>query len=77
MTDGAELLFNEILNALHQIAEKKCINGSMKVPELRHHIVELEGILQKEKAEFEVICCSHPSQLSVDFFSQHSYIDID
>ncbi|XP_010937259.1 1-phosphatidylinositol-3-phosphate 5-kinase FAB1B [Elaeis guineensis] len=53
VADGAELLFNEILNALHQIAEKKLINGSMKVPELRHHIVELEGILEKEKAEFE------------------------
>ncbi|KAG1366384.1 1-phosphatidylinositol-3-phosphate 5-kinase FAB1A [Cocos nucifera] len=53
VSDGAELLFNEIVNALHPIAERKSTNGSMKAPEIRHQIVELEGIMQKEKSEFE------------------------
>ena len=58
MVDQAELLFSEILNSLSQIAGKKFGTGTpnsiMKTPELRHQIAELEGILQKEKLEFEV-----------------------
>lgn len=44
----AELLFSEVLNNLSPILDKKV------GPELRHQIVELEGMLQREKAEFEV-----------------------
>ncbi|XP_050135002.1 1-phosphatidylinositol-3-phosphate 5-kinase FAB1B-like [Malus sylvestris] len=55
--DRAELLFSEVLNALRQIAEKRSGSGShssgMVTPESRHQIVELEGMLQKEKVEFE------------------------
>ncbi|KAJ4958390.1 hypothetical protein NE237_025501 [Protea cynaroides] len=57
VVDRAEILFNEVLNALHQMAEKRSVAGSvnnnLKAPESRHHISELEGMLQKEKAEFE------------------------
>ncbi|XVF27145.1 hypothetical protein REPUB_Repub14bG0081300 [Reevesia pubescens] len=50
VVDRAELLFSEVLNSLSQIAEKKTGTGT---PELRHQIAELEGLLQKEKLEFE------------------------
>ncbi|KAF5187379.1 1-phosphatidylinositol-3-phosphate 5-kinase FAB1A [Thalictrum thalictroides] len=53
VVDWIELLFTEVLNALHQIAEKKSGIGPSKVAELRRHIAELEGMLQKEKAEYE------------------------
>ncbi|KAK9281485.1 hypothetical protein L1049_004388 [Liquidambar formosana] len=57
VVDRAELLFSEVLNALSQIAEKRSrigpLNGAMKMPESRRQIVELEGMLQKEKTEFE------------------------
>ncbi|XVF74230.1 hypothetical protein PTKIN_Ptkin13bG0093700 [Pterospermum kingtungense] len=57
VVDQAELLFSEVLNSLSQIVEKRlgtgAPNGIMKTPELRHQIAELEGILQKEKLEFE------------------------
>ncbi|XVE88557.1 hypothetical protein DITRI_Ditri19aG0078700 [Diplodiscus trichospermus] len=57
VVDWAELLFSEVLNSLSRIAEVKigtgAPNGMMKKPELRHQIAELEGILQKEKLEFE------------------------
>lgn len=50
-------LFTEVLNKLHQIAESKKKTGSyhdnVKVIEPSHIIAELEGILRKEKAEFE------------------------
>ncbi|XP_010917372.2 1-phosphatidylinositol-3-phosphate 5-kinase FAB1B [Elaeis guineensis] len=53
----AELLFTEVLNDLRQIAERKpntgSFDGNMKVTESRRATIELEGILQKEKAEFE------------------------
>ncbi|KQJ98517.1 1-phosphatidylinositol-3-phosphate 5-kinase FAB1A [Brachypodium distachyon] len=56
VVDSAELLFTEVLNALHQISEKRPITGSldgnMKILELRRNIVELEDILQEEKADF-------------------------
>lgn len=58
MVDSAELLFTEVLNALHQISEKRPITGSfdgnMKILELRQNIVELEDILQAEKVDFMV-----------------------
>ncbi|XP_042506110.1 1-phosphatidylinositol-3-phosphate 5-kinase FAB1B-like [Macadamia integrifolia] len=57
VVDRAELLFTEVLNALHQIAEKRSdggsVNNHLKAPESRRHISELEGMLLKEKAEFE------------------------
>ncbi|XP_052176538.1 1-phosphatidylinositol-3-phosphate 5-kinase FAB1B-like [Diospyros lotus] len=57
VVDGAELLFAEVLNALSKMAEQRpgtgLLNGSMKVPESRRQIAELEVMLQKEKAEFE------------------------
>lgn len=56
VVDSAELLFTEVLNALHQISEKRPITGSfdgnVKILELRRNIVELEDILQVEKADF-------------------------
>ncbi|XP_037468277.1 1-phosphatidylinositol-3-phosphate 5-kinase FAB1B-like isoform X3 [Triticum dicoccoides] len=56
VVDSAELLFTEVLNALHQISEKRPITGSfdgnMKILELRQNIVELEDILQAEKVDF-------------------------
>jgi len=45
--ERAELLFSEVLNAISQIAEKG----------FRRRIGELEEVLQKEKAEFEVKIC--------------------
>lgn len=45
VAERAELLFSEVLNAISQIAVK----GS------RRRIGELEELLQREKAEFEVI----------------------
>ncbi|CAI9779928.1 unnamed protein product [Fraxinus pennsylvanica] len=53
----AELLFSEVLNAICLLAEKKSgsglLNSGVKSPESRRQITYLEGILQKEKAEFE------------------------
>lgn len=47
-----------MLNALRQIVEKRSGSGSITsgilTAESRHQIVELEGMLQKEKVEFEV-----------------------
>ncbi|KAJ0983756.1 hypothetical protein J5N97_002112 [Dioscorea zingiberensis] len=58
VADKAELLFSEVLNSICKIAEKKpdtgTVNGgNMKVVESRRHVVDLELMLQKEKAEFE------------------------
>ncbi|GLT59993.1 hypothetical protein SLA2020_327840 [Shorea laevis] len=57
VADRAELLFSEVLNALSQIAEKKfgkeALLSTIKVPEQRHQTIELEGMLQKERAEFK------------------------
>lgn len=59
MANETELLFNELLIALQQFAEGRpssaSTNGSMKVPDLENHVLELERMLQKEKAEFEVM----------------------
>lgn len=52
----SELLFSEILNTLSQMAEKRhvtgSINGNMK--RSKRQISDLEVMLRKEKAEFEV-----------------------
>lgn len=57
VADNATCLFTQVLNALHQIAEAKpktaSLDSNMKVLESRRMIVELEGMLQKERAEFE------------------------
>ncbi|KAL2462389.1 1-phosphatidylinositol-3-phosphate 5-kinase FAB1B [Forsythia ovata] len=54
----AELLFSEVKNALGLLVEKKFgsdpLNSGMKVPESCCLLADLEGVLQKEKAEFEV-----------------------
>lgn len=54
----AELLFSEVLNALSQIGEERSnavpVSSGLKIPELRRQLAELEGMLQKEKVEFEV-----------------------
>lgn len=52
VVDRVELLFSEALNALSQIEEKRSSCG-MRTPESRRQIFDLEGILQKEKEEFE------------------------
>lgn len=57
VADGAELFFAEVFDSLRQIGEKIANSGSfyagIKVPEFRRRIAELEGMLQKEKTEFE------------------------
>lgn len=56
--DSAELLFSEVLNALHKISGGRPITGSfdgnLKILELRRNIGELEEILLAEKADFMV-----------------------
>lgn len=56
----AEVLFNEVCNALYQMSEKVSgpvlQEGGTKASDLRHLVSELEGMLQKEKEEFEVGC---------------------
>lgn len=56
--DSAELLFSEVLNALHKISGGRPITGSfdgnLKILELRRNIGELEEILLTEKADFMV-----------------------
>ena len=58
--DSAELLFSEVLNALHKISGGRPITGSfdgnLKILELRRNIGELEEILLAEKADFMVSC---------------------
>ncbi|KAG6425785.1 hypothetical protein SASPL_109989 [Salvia splendens] len=53
----AELLFSEVLNTLRLLAERKSSAGEMdgvvNVHESRHLIIDLEGLLQKEKSIFE------------------------
>ncbi|OAY36330.1 1-phosphatidylinositol-3-phosphate 5-kinase FAB1B isoform X2 [Manihot esculenta] len=65
VVDRAELLFSEVLNALSQIAEKRPSagppNSVTKLPESRGQIGELEVMLKKEKAEFEVRLSLHES----------------
>ncbi|KAL3632105.1 hypothetical protein CASFOL_025089 [Castilleja foliolosa] len=53
----AELLFSEVLNALRHLVERKSaqgmVNSGMNFSESRRKITDLEGMLQKEKSEFE------------------------
>ncbi|XP_073048299.1 1-phosphatidylinositol-3-phosphate 5-kinase FAB1B-like [Primulina eburnea] len=53
----AELLFSEVLNSLRLLVERKSgpsqPNTCIKIPESRRQITDLEGMLQKEKEEFE------------------------
>ncbi|KAL3825062.1 hypothetical protein ACJIZ3_021091 [Penstemon smallii] len=57
VTARAELLFSEVLNALRLLTERKSgvslHSSGMKIPESRRQIANLEGMLQKEKSEFE------------------------
>ncbi|OIW17542.1 hypothetical protein TanjilG_22654 [Lupinus angustifolius] len=57
VVNKAKLLFSEVLNALGQIEEKISsavpVSSALKTPELRSQVAELEGMLQKEKVEFE------------------------
>ncbi|XP_072995253.1 1-phosphatidylinositol-3-phosphate 5-kinase FAB1B-like [Typha latifolia] len=56
VADTARLLFTEVKNALQQISERRLNTGSVvgnvKILDIRRNIVELEGMLQVEKAEF-------------------------
>lgn len=58
MCKQAELLFTEVQNVLHQFLRKMSAVGSqdaaIRALESRQRIVELEGMVQKEKEEFEV-----------------------
>jgi len=58
VVNRAELLFSEVLNGLSQIGEQRSnalqMSNGHKSPELRRQVAELEGMLQKEKLEFEV-----------------------
>ncbi|KAG8087483.1 hypothetical protein GUJ93_ZPchr0010g10302 [Zizania palustris] len=77
VVDSAELLFTEVLNALHQISEGRPITGSfdgnMKILELRRNIMELEEILQIEKADFTE---SLKNILKKEIRKGQSFIDI-
>ncbi|XP_022631797.1 1-phosphatidylinositol-3-phosphate 5-kinase FAB1B [Vigna radiata var. radiata] len=57
VVNRAELLFSEVLNGLSQIGEQRSnavqISNGHKTPEVRRQVAELEGMLQKEKLEFE------------------------
>ncbi|KAE9598078.1 hypothetical protein Lal_00004213 [Lupinus albus] len=57
VVNRAELLFSEVLNALGQIEEKRSsavpVSSGLKTADLRRQVAELEGVLQKEKVEFE------------------------
>ncbi|BAF12222.2 Os03g0399500 [Oryza sativa Japonica Group] len=50
--DRAKVLFDEISRALHQHSDKRAHSGSLNM-ECGNHIVDLEGILRREKLEFE------------------------
>ncbi|GMI93650.1 FORMS APLOID AND BINUCLEATE CELLS 1B [Hibiscus trionum] len=57
VADRAEHMFSEVHNSLSKITDKLIAAGAphsiTKTPELRHQIAELEGMLQKEKMEFQ------------------------
>lgn len=58
VADKSNLVFAEIFNALgaldEKIATSKLLYSSTKLSTARRQIVELESLLQKEKAEVEV-----------------------
>ncbi|CAL0307907.1 unnamed protein product [Lupinus luteus] len=57
VVNRAESLFSDVLTGLSQIRDKISsavpVGSGLKTPELRCQVAELEGILQKEKVEFE------------------------
>ncbi|KAK7275501.1 hypothetical protein RIF29_16620 [Crotalaria pallida] len=57
VANRAELLFSDVLSGLSQIGEKRSsavlVSSGLKTPELRPQVTDLEGILQKERLEFE------------------------
>jgi len=59
VAEKVEMLFREVFNLLCQIGQKIATSGSfyssIKVPESRRQIAELEGMLHKETVGFEVI----------------------
>lgn len=61
VANKSDLVFAEIFNAIgvlgEKIASSKFLYSSAKLSEARRQLVELESLLQKEKAEVEV---SHP-----------------
>lgn len=63
VANSTELLFNEVLTVLAKLKEKRpstgSLDGNVKVLESRKNIVELEEMLQVEKAEFEVYFLSY------------------
>lgn len=77
MIDRAELLFSEVLNSLRQIMERGPGTGSlissMKNHELRRCLVDLEGMVQKEKSEFEVRCSTVNYIFFINFTSLFMY----
>jgi len=73
VADKSNLVFAEIFNALgaldEKIASSKSLYSSTKLSDARRQIVELESLLQKEKAEVEVCHldsfeCNHTSRVS-------------
>lgn len=64
VVDRAELLFSEVLNALRRISENIIVTGppgsKTGTSKCRRKIFELEGMLQNEKAEFEVFLIIKP-----------------
>ncbi|XP_006650173.1 1-phosphatidylinositol-3-phosphate 5-kinase FAB1A-like isoform X1 [Oryza brachyantha] len=50
--DRAKVLFDEISRALHHHSDKKAHGSSLNM-ECNNHIADLEGMLRKEKSEFE------------------------
>ncbi|KAL4178859.1 hypothetical protein AMTRI_Chr13g117270 [Amborella trichopoda] len=77
VTDRAELFFAEVFDSLRQIGEKttssRPLYSNAKAPESRRRIAELEGMLQKEKAEFEE---SLQKAISKEFNKGQPVIDI-
>lgn len=63
VANSTELLFNEVLTVLAKLKEKGpstgSLDGNVKILESRKNIVELEEMLQVEKAEFEVYFLSY------------------
>ncbi|KAH6817028.1 hypothetical protein C2S51_000631 [Perilla frutescens var. frutescens] len=54
----SELLFSEGLNALRLLVERKSrssmLSSGINVPQLAHHLADLEVTLHEEKLEYEV-----------------------
>ena len=60
VNNRAQLLFNDVCNTLHhmslEVSDPILLEGGSKAYDFRCLIAELEGMLQKEKEEFEVGC---------------------